>query len=139
MEKPVLLNTSHFEPRWSDFDMYNHLTSSKYIDISIEARYLFFKTEIQHAQAQNLQIVTKSINIDYKKPIYFSETIKLKLYLVELSAFSFILHTHFYVNEKINALVITKLVSMENGKIVKIPDHFIEKFNRFEHENTSNN
>lgn len=137
MEKPVLLNTSNFEPRWVDFDMYNHLTSSKYIDISIEARYLFFKTEIQYVP--NLQIITKSINIDYKKPIYFSETINLKLYLAELSSFSFIFHTHFCVNNNINALVITKLVTMENGKIVKIPDHFIENFKRLEHENTSNN
>ncbi len=129
MKNSILLSTSNFEPRWVDFDMYNHLTSSKYIDISIEARYLFFKSEIQHSP--NMQLVTKSINIDYIKPIYFSEVITLKLFLVELSTASFILHTHFYVKEYLNAAIATKLVTIQNDRIIKIPQNFLDKFKCF--------
>ncbi|WGL59235.1 acyl-CoA thioesterase [Pigmentibacter sp. JX0631] len=125
MQDSILLFDQTIEPRWCDFDMYNHLTSSKYIDLSIEARYTYFKNQIH--KMPGMQLVTKSVQVDYKKPIYFSESINLKLYLLELSAVSFVLQTQFLVNNSINAIVITKLVTIMDNKIIKIPELFMNK------------
>ncbi|WP_158997037.1 acyl-CoA thioesterase [Pigmentibacter ruber] len=127
MQESILLFDQAIEPRWCDFDMYNHLTSSKYIDLSIEARYTYFRNEIH--KTPELQLITKSVQVDYKKPIYFSESINLKLYLLELSSASFQLQTQFLVNNIIKALVLTKLVTIIDNKIIKIPENFINKLN----------
>lgn len=125
VQESILIFEQTIEPRWCDFDIYNHLTSSKYIYLSIEARYTYFKNEIH--KTPELQLITKSLQVDYKKPIYFSESINLKLYLLDLSSASFQLQTLFLVNNIIKALVITKLVTIIDNKIIKIPESFMNK------------
>ncbi|MGY3803956.1 hypothetical protein ACWNT8_07845 [Pigmentibacter ruber] len=88
---------------------------------------IYFRNEIH--KTPELQLITKSVQVDYKKPIYFSESINLKLYLLELSSASFQLQTQFLVNNIIKALVLTKLVTIIDNKIIKIPENFINKLN----------
>lgn len=112
----------NFKLRWSDIDVYGHLTSSRYIDISIESRSLYLNDELLNFN--NLQLITKSLNLDFKKSIYYQDPIILKLKLLSISNASFELLTAFYVSDFLHAEVITKLVvfDKEQNRIIKVPE-----------------
>jgi acyl-CoA thioesterase FadM len=112
----------NFKLRWSDIDVYGHLTSSRYIDISIESRSVYLKDELLYFN--KLQLITKSLNLDFKKSIYYQDPIILKLKLLSISNASFELLTAFYINDILHAEVITKLVvfDKEQNRIIKVPE-----------------
>ena len=112
----------NFKLRWSDIDVYGHLASSRYIDISIESRSLYLNDELLYFN--KLQLITKSLNLDFKKSIYYHDPIILKLKLLSISNASFELLTAFYINDFLHAEVITKLVvfDKEQNRIIKVPE-----------------
>ncbi|MBX9839020.1 MAG: thioesterase family protein [Silvanigrellaceae bacterium] len=112
----------NFKLRWSDIDVYGHLTSPRYIDISIESRLIYLNQEISYFN--NLQVITKNLNLDFKKSIYYHDPLILKLKLLSISNASFELLTAFYVNDTLHAEVITKLVvfDKEKNRLIKVPE-----------------
>ncbi len=119
-----------FKIRWSDIDMYEHLTSSAYIELAIEARASLFSEEI--VACPQCLLISKNVNIEYKKPILYNDKLEIKLKVNSISSASFELLAVFFVGETAHAEVLTKLVTFdkEQNKLIKIPEEFRLKLSK---------
>ena len=73
--------------------------------------------------------VVKNCKIDYKKPAYFEDILKITTKVINISKVKILFHQQIKKNEELlvdSEILITPVFS--NGKIAKIPNEMLEKF-----------
>ena len=73
--------------------------------------------------------VVKNCKIDYKKPAYFEDILKITTKIINISKVKILFHQQIKKNEELlvdSEILITPVFF--NGKIAKIPNEMLEKF-----------
>ena len=73
--------------------------------------------------------VVKNCTIDYKKPAYFEDILKITTKVINISKVKILFHQQIKKNEELlvdSEILITPVFF--NGKIAKIPNEMLEKF-----------
>ncbi len=74
-------------------------------------------------------IIVKSCNVEYKKPVYLEENLKIKSFINSISKTSFIMKQSIFRDDKIILESMIHLVFInEKGKPIKIPTLIQKKF-----------
>ena len=77
----------------------------------------------------NFYFVVKNCKIDYKKPAYFEDILKISTKVINISKVKILFHQQIIKNEELlvdSEILITPVFF--NGKIAKIPNEMLEKF-----------
>ena len=67
--------------RWRDLDAYLHVNNANYLTLFEETRILWFNTFPGPWRAADAEPVVARVEIDYKRPLHYPETLLSQLYL----------------------------------------------------------
>ncbi len=123
--------------RWSDMDAIGHVNNATYLTYLEEARICYLNDVITWDSKVD-GIILASVNINYKKPIYFNQKIEILTRCSKIGGKSFELE-YVMINELSEIICDGKTVMVyynyqsNNSEI--IPDKFRSLLNTFENKN----
>ncbi|MCU0327823.1 MAG: acyl-CoA thioesterase [Chitinophagales bacterium] len=127
----------HVPTRWKDVDQFGHVNNANYLTIMEMARY-HYCLDVNNWDWQKDQFIIAQASIDYLRPIFFPDLIKVYLKVAEIGEKSFEFHYILTVMrqevEKIAAKAKTKQVmyDVREAKTVPIPSHILEAWKKLE-------
>lgn len=83
--------------RWSDLDAFGHVNNSRFLTLYEEARVaLFFNAAKESDLAFEQGVVVARHEIDYKRPLDYRESVRVEMWIGEISNSSITIHYEMY-------------------------------------------
>ena len=102
LKKNSVVYSHELHTRFSDFDIYGHVTASKYLEFVSSSRWLFLEKAFQMSPAsfvdKNLGFYLSSSQVHFLKPIDKPQTISVESFAVKRSFTS--IETNFEIRSK---------------------------------------
>jgi len=91
----------HVAVRWSDLDAYGHVNNARFLTLYEEARVALFFTGARALGLTSFEdgIVIARHEIDYLRPVDFSEPVRIELWISNLRAAQFTIDYHLFDGE----------------------------------------
>ena len=119
-------NTTEIKVRGYHLDMYAHVNNARYLEFLEEARWATLDNPKFNLLEKNLFFIVVNINIDYKKPATFGNTLIIETAVHKIGGKSAVLSQKITIKETgdlcIDAKVTFVLVNSQTGKSVEIND-----------------
>ncbi|MGA2655732.1 MAG: thioesterase family protein [Gammaproteobacteria bacterium] len=118
------LSTCIIPIRWVDMDAYQHVNNARYFDYMAETRASYFAKILEN---KNTQYVLVHAECDFKKPLVYPKTIRVKQYFAEMSRTTFTLYYTFHDEQDDHALYaigkgILVSIDAKTTRPVPVPD-----------------
>ncbi|KFN41309.1 acyl-CoA thioesterase [Arenimonas oryziterrae] len=72
------------EVRWRDLDAFNHVNNASYLGYIEEARVRWFKSLSENWAGESAAPILAAINVNYRRPIGWPETVRITLFAERL-------------------------------------------------------
>jgi acyl-CoA thioester hydrolase len=72
------------EVRWRDLDSFNHVNNASYLGYIEEARVRWFKSLSEDWAGESAAPILAAINVNYRKPVGWPETLRVELFTERL-------------------------------------------------------
>lgn len=91
------INTELIALRWGDFDRFQHVTNSAYIEIAQEARMAFAQREFTSRSLEIPAVFVRKVEAEYLRPILPNTThVRVETQVVEIGTSSFTTRQELY-------------------------------------------
>ena len=125
--------------RWKDIDQFGHVNNAVYLTYFETSRF-YYHRDVNHWDWNQDQYIIASVKVDYLRPIFYPEDIKVYLRTTNVGEKSFEFHyaITFERNgiEKLAATGQTTQVfyDLKNQKTIPIPERIVHQWQAFEKE-----
>lgn len=123
--------------RWSDVDEMRHVNNARYLTYMEDARGKYLHKVVDWNWLED-GIILANANLNYKKPLYFTDTVWCQVSVSNLGTKSFEMSYRIYRDVKgeeetvLEATSVQVMFDYKNGKSKEIPEYIRTKVESFE-------
>ena len=119
--------------RFADIDVLGHVNNAVFLTYMEVARTAFWAERIGPVRVQEIDFVVARVEIDYRRPVLFGDTLSCDLWLVKVGRSSFTVGYTFAVSGDTvaEARSVQVFVDLATGAPKAVPDAFRERVREF--------
>jgi acyl-CoA thioester hydrolase len=119
--------------RFADIDALGHVNNAVFLSYMEVARTAFWAERIGEVRVQEIDFVVARVEIDYRRPVLFNDTLSCDLWIEKLGRSSFTVGYRFVVGETpvAEARSVQVFVDLSTGTPKPMPDSFRERVEDF--------
>lgn len=119
--------------RFADIDALGHVNNAVFLTYMEVARTTFWAERIGVSRAEEFDFVLARVEIDYRRPVHFGDSLACDLWLEKIGRSSFTLGYRFVIDEDPVAVArsVQVFVDLATGAPKPVPDSFRERAREF--------
>ena len=119
--------------RFADIDALGHVNNAVFLTYMEVARTAFWAERIGDVRVQEIDFVVARVEIDYRRPVVFDDSLACELWLEKIGRSSFTVGYRFVVDGDAVALArsVQVFVDLATGAAKPVPDSFRERVREF--------
>jgi acyl-CoA thioester hydrolase len=119
--------------RFADIDALGHVNNAVFLTYMEVARTAFWAEQIGEVRVQEIDFVVARVEIDFRRPVLFNDSLACDLWLEKIGRSSFTVAYRFVVGEDAVAVArsVQVFVDLATGSSKAVPDSFRERVRAF--------